>query len=336
MPNNKKQTKLPEPFIKVTESDKNKLKAEIIKEVKPDIENDIRTDLSKKISEDLFSTYTISEKDRIKQELTDEIKEDVKKRIVKEEALLSRKKSLKIFRMSLYIIVLLAAVGYGVYRLYKTDNIDVLDYRYTNPTTEASEVVTTVATTKTVDELKDKYSVLVNKLYIDDVNVLLGNKTVAELNPSERLTIAYYSLTNTDITRDGKVYTVAANKLEEAFKNIFGNNALYTNTDFTANGVKYAYLSSQDTFFGISDKAETERTMQSEILDIVEGNGIVKITMVVGYVKDNNLYALNDLNNPIVTNYASSVLDYKDSLTKVEYTFNNSDGAFKLSKISAK
>ena len=333
---NKKQPKLPESFIKVTESDKNKLKDEIIRNVKSDVEADIRTNLSKKISEDLFSTYTISEKDRIKQELTDEIKEDVKKRIVKEEAILSRKKSLKIFRLSVYIIVLLAAVGYGIYRLYTTDNIDVLDYRYTKTTTEAGDVTTTPTTTKTVDELKDKYSYLVNKLYIDDVNILLGNKSVAELNPSERLTIAYYSLLNTDVNRDGRVYTVSAAKLEEAFKNIFGNNAIYTNTDFTANGIKYAYLSSQDTFFGISDAAETERNIQSEIISIVEEKGNVKITVVVGLKKENNLYALNDLNNPIVTNYASSVLDYKDSLTKVEYTFNNSDGALRLSKIAAK
>ena len=333
---NKKQPKLPEAFVKVTESDKNKLKEEIIKDVKGDIEADIRVDLSKKISEDLFSTYTISEKDRIKQELTDEIKEDVKRRVVKEEALLSRKKSLKIFRLSVYILILLAAVGYGVYRLYKTDNFGILDNNYTKPTTEAGEVTTTVTTTKTVDELKEKYSYLVNKLYIDDINILLGNKSVSELSPSERLSIAYYGLSNTDITRDGRVYTVAASKLQEVYKNIFGNNALYTNVDFTATGIKYAYLSSQDTFFGISDEADFERTIQSEILEITEEKGNVKITVVVGMNKNHNLYSLNDLNNPIVTNYSSSVMDYKDSLTKVEYTFNNVDGAYKLNKIAAK
>lgn len=335
MPTNKKQPKLPESFIKVTESDKAKLKEEIIKDVKSDVEANIRTDLSKKISEDLFSAYTISEKDRIKQELTDEIKEDVKRRIVKEEALLSRKKSLKIFRLSIYIIILLAAVGYGVYRLYKTDNFDILDNNYTKPSTETvgSEVTTT--TTKTVDELKEKYSYLVNKLYIDDVNILLGNKSVAELNPSERLTIAYYSLSNGDVTREGRVTTIAGNKLQEAYKEIFGNNALYSNADFTASGIKYAYLASQDSFFGISDIA-IERNIQSEILEINEDKGNVKITMVVGLTKDHNLYSLNDLNNPIVTNYASSVMDYKDSLTKVEYTFNNVEGSYRLNRIQAK
>ena len=335
MPTNKKQPKLPEGFVKVTESDKAKLKEEIIKDVKSDVEANIRTDLSKKISEDLFSAYTISEKDRIKQELTDEIKEDVKRRIVKEEALLSRKKSLKIFRLSIYIIILLAAVGYGVYRLYKTDNFDILDNNYTKPSTEAvgSEVTTT--TTKTVDELKEKYSYLVNKLYIDDVNILLGNKSVAELNPSERLTIAYYSLSNGDVTREGRVTTIAGNKLQEAYKEIFGNNALYSNADFTASGIKFAYLTSQDSYFGISDIA-IERNIQSEILEITEDKGNVKITMVIGLTKDHNLYSLNDLNNPIVTNYASSVMDYKDSLTKVEYTFNNVEGAFRLNRIQAK
>jgi len=332
----KKQPKLPESFIKVTESDKAKLKTAIIKDVQNDIESDIRTNLTKKIGEDLFSTYTISEKDRIKQELTEEIKEDVKKRIIKEEALLSRKKSLKIFRLSIYIIVLLAAIAYGVYRLYKTDSLVLLNKDYVQTTTASGETVTTVTTTKTVDELKDKYSYLVNKLYIDDINVLLGNKTVAELNPGERLAIAYYSLTNTDVTRDGRITTVSAEKLEENYKNIFGNNALYTNTDFTANGINFAYLTSQNSFFGISDNAEYERNIESEILDIVEENGNVKITLVVGLKKDNNLYSLNNLNNPIVTNYASSVMDYKDSLTKVEYTFNNSEGALRLNKIAAK
>ena len=334
MVTNKKQPKLPESFIKVTESDKTKLKEEIIKDVKSDIEANIRTDLSKKISEDLFSAYTISEKDRIKQELTDEIKEDVKRRVVKEEALLSRKKSLKIFRLSVYIIILLAAVGYGVYRLYKTDNFDILDNNYTKPSTEVYGETTTV-TTKTVDELKEKYSYLVNKIYIDDVNILLGNKSVAELNPSERLTIAYYSLNNGDVTHEGRVTTISGTKLQEAYKEIFGNNALYSNVDFTASGIRFAYLTSQDSFFAVSDIA-IERNIQSEILEIAEDKGNVKITMVVGLVKDHNLYALNDLNNPIVTNYASSVMDYKDSLTKVEYTFNNVEGTYKLNRIQAK
>ena len=335
MPTNKKQPKLTEGFVKVTESDKAKLKEEIIKDVKSDIEANIRTDLSKKISEDLFSAYTISEKDRIKQELTDEIKEDVKRRVVKEEALLSRKKSLKIFRLSVYIIILLAAVGYGVYRLYKTDNFDILDNNYTKPSTTVTGTEVTTVTTKTVDELKEKYSYLVNKLYIDDVNILLGNKSVAELNPSERLTIAYYSLSNGDVTREGRVITVTGAKLQEAYKEIFGNNALFSNADFTASGIKFAYLTSQDSYFGISDIA-IERNIQSEILEITEDKGNVKITMVVGLTKDHNLYSLNDLNNPIVTNYASSVMDYKDSLTKVEYTFNNVEGAFRLNRIQAK
>ena len=86
----------------------------------------------------------------------------------------------------------------------------------------------------------------------------------------------------------------------------------------------------------MSDNVDATRYIQSEIIDIKETDDSVIITEVVGYVKDNKLYALNDTNNAIVTGYSSSVLDYKDSLTKVELTFNSVDAGYKLYKISAK
>ena len=326
---------LPDEVIKITDADKKRIKEDVISEVK----DDLRQELVKKVSEDVFSLYTISEKDRIKNELTEEIKEDVKKRVVREEALLSRKKSLKIFRLTVYILVLLAAVGYGVYRLYKTDNLMILNKDY-EPTTTAAGYVnpseTTTKKVKTLDELKNNYAYLMDKIYISDINILLGEKTIAELSASDRLVLAYNSLIASDITRDGKVFTVSNNTLQSAFDNLFGTNATYQTADFTVDGLNYTYLTSQDRYFAISEEYDNTRYIQSEIVDIVDETEYVVIKEVVGYVKENKLYALNDLNNPIVTGYASSVLDYKDSLTSVEYTFNKVNGSYKLFKVSAK
>ena len=339
MPNKNEKKKnnkpiLPEEVIKITDADKKRIKEDVISEVK----EDLRQDLVKKVSEDVFSLYTISEKDRIKNELTEEIKEDVKKRVVREEALLSRKKSLKIFRLSVYIIVLLVAVGYGIYRLYKTDNLMILNKDY-EPTTTAAYVNPSEPTTKkvkTLDELKNNYAYLMDKIYVSDINILMGEHTIAELSASDRLVLAYNSLIASDITRDGKVFTVSNNTLQSAFDNLFGTNATYQTADFNVDGLAYTYLNSQDRYFAISDSYDNTRDIQSEIVDIVDETDYVIIKEVVGYVKDNKLYALNDLNNPIVTGYSSSVLDYKDSLTSVEYTFNKVNGSYKLFKISAK
>ena len=325
---------LPDEVIKVTDADKKKIKEDVIREV----EDDIRKDLVKKVSEDVFSLFTISEKDRIKNELTDEIKEDVKKRVIKDEAILSRKKSLKIFRLSVYIIVLLVAIGYGVYRLYKTDNLMLLNKDY-EPTTTTNYVTPNELTTKKIkslDELKNEYGYLMDKIYISDINILLGEKVIADLSTSDRLVIAYNALNASDITRDGKVFTISNAALQSAFENIFGTNATYATADFTVDGLSFTFVSSQDKYFAISDIVDNTRTIQSEIVDVVDETEYVVIKEVVGYVKDNKLYALNDLNNPIVTGYASSVLDYKDSLTTVEYTFNKVNGSYKLFKVSAK
>ena len=324
-----------EPVIKFTDADKKRIKEDLIK----DVEADIKADLVKKVSEDVFSLYTISEKDRIKNELTEEIKEDVKKRVVREEALLSRKKSLKIFRMSIYIIVLLGALGYGMYRLYKTDNIMILNKDYEATTTTTNNVTSTETTTKrvkTLDELKNEYAYLMDKVYINDFNILLGERSISDLSASERLEIAYYSLNASDITRDGKVFTVLNTTLQTAFENVFGSNATYQTADFAVDGLNFTYVSGQDRFLAISDSYDNTRTIQSEIVNIEDEKDYVVITEVVGYVKENKLYALNNLDTPIVTGYSSSVLDYKDSLTTVSYTFNRVNGSFKLFKVSAK
>lgn len=320
--------------LKFTDADKKRIKEDLIVE----IEADIKDDLVKKVSDDVFSLYTLSEKDRIKNELTNEIKEDVKKRVVKEEALLSRRKSLKIFRMSIYIIVLLAAVGYGIYRLYKTDNLILLnkDYVPTKETTTNKTEETTSVKTKTFNELKEQYSYLMERIYVSDINVLLDSKTVAELDPSQKLNIAYHALNASDITHDGKFYSVSNETLQNAFENLFGTNAQYVVTDFVANGINYTYLNRQDSYIAISETADNIKYIQSEIVDIKEEDETITIKEVVGYVKDGNLYAINNLDTPIVTGYSSSVLDYKDSLTTVEYTFNKVNGSYKLFKISAK
>ena len=331
--NNKKASNNKEEF-RFTDADKKRIKEDLIVE----IEADIKEDLVKKVSDDVFSLYTLSEKDRIKNELTNEIKEDVKKRVIKDEALLSRKKSLKIFRMSVYIIVLLVAIGYGIYRLYKTDSLMLLNKDYVPTTKETTTNIpeTTTVRAKTLTELKEKYAYLMDRVYVSDINILLGNKTVAELEPAQRLTIAYNALNASDITRDGKFYSVSNETLKNTYESLFGTNASYVTGDFSVNNINYTYLNRQDSFIAISEEEDSNKYIQSEIIGIEEDDDYVTIKEVVGYVKDNQLYALNSLDTPIVTGYSSSVLDYKDSLTTVEYTFNRINGSYKLFRISAK
>ena len=125
-----------------------------------------------------------------------------------------------------------------------------------------------------------------DKIYISDINILLGEKVIADLSTSDRLVIAYNALNASDITRDGKVFTISNATLQSAFENIFGTNATYATADFTVDGLSFTFVSSQDKYFAISDTVDNTRTIQSEIVDVVDENEYVVIKEVVGYVKE--------------------------------------------------
>jgi ribosomal protein S17E len=109
------------------------------KEIKDDFErnykDEIVKELSDKVSEEVTNRFNAEYKNQLIDEVTVDVKDEVKFRIEREEKKIYRHKSFKIFRLSVYLLVLLGIIGYVAYRLYITNNMDLVRYDYEPPKT---------------------------------------------------------------------------------------------------------------------------------------------------------------------------------------------------------
>ena len=303
-----------------------------------DFNKNYRDDLVKDLANDVKDSFNEEYKDNIKNELTEEVKDDVKARIAQEERKLGRAKSFKIFRFSIYIILLLAVICYVFYRLYKTDNIDIINYNYkTSTTAQVIPIITTDTTTTT--QVKDlnyyinNYGYLLNNLHVTDYELLKGNTDISSVSMSDKLAMAYKSLSQSDIVHDGEIITVYESSLRNAYIALFGTND-YSATSFTVNNNTFVYSAKNGYYMAISNNESNENVV-NQIINIYEDNNNIVIETLTGVVINNNLYSVNDLNNALGT-YTSDINlnNYENSLTKVKYTFTNNNGNYYITNIS--
>lgn len=303
-----------------------------------DFNKNYRDDLVKDLANDVKDSFTEDYKDNLKNELTEEVKDDVKSRIAQEEKKLGRAKSFKIFRFSIYIILLLVVIGYVFYRLYKTDNIDIINYNYkVSTTTQVIPIITSETTTTT--QVKDlnyyisTYGYLLNNLHVTDYELLKGNTNISDVSMSDKLAMAYKSLNQSDIVRDGEIITVYESSLRNAYIALFGTND-YSATSFTVDNNNFVYSARNGYYMAISNNESNEYVV-NQITNVSEDNNNIIIEALTGVVINNNLYSVNDLNN-ILGTYTSDInlSNYANSLTKVKYTFTNNNGNYYITNIS--
>lgn len=318
--NPKEQQQLKKEALKVLHDE---IKGELVSEVVAEVKKELDT-----VVKDVEESINVEFKSELVEKVSSELEEEVKNNIRKEQAKLSRKKSWKIFRLDIYILVLLVFAGFLIYKLYNAGELEFIKKQVNNVLeTTTSEVTTTV---KTKEMLINEYKYLVMDLDINQIDLLINEVNVDDISDSYKLAIAYHNIKDEDIQKEGIIYQIKASKMKEATNKIFKDEV--KPTSFNVDGINYAYSESQDIYLAIvNPENKNNMTIKKELYDIEKNDKEIKLYAYVGAIVDNNVYNLKDLNT-IIGNLTSNI-DYKEKLSQIEYTFSIDGNNYYLTSI---
>ena len=271
--------------------------------------------------------------DSIKDELYDYTDEMVRKYYLEEiekiNRVIIRHKNKKILFRNFIITLLLLII---VYLLYLLTTVNYFS-RFSNSVVDSNnqkeevKIVNEVKEEKkepTLDELKETYSYLLDKIVINEKSSYLkdfyqGNLTKELKN--------YLALSNIDFKKIDEID--GYNMFSEAIlKDAYENNLIgtYNSVTFKYNDNNIRYISKLNSY--ITDSLLTNTNIKREIIDVKVKDNEVNIVTIEGLVKDNKLY--NVLSNQEITEYkGDNIINYRDKLNQLTYTFDNK----KLSRI---
>lgn len=320
-----------------------KAKKELEVNIIEEINDSMKQEITEEIVQDIKNAFDKEYKDGLKNEIKTELIDDIKKDIQKEQRKLSRSKSFKIFRLYLYFFVVVACLFYLIYRLYVTDNLNVINEKYTKKTTTTTKLIETDVTEPIQDTVKDlnyyieHYGYLLDNLKISNVELVNGKYSVEDISLSDRLTMAYGSLDSSDILIDGLIYSVSADRLSEAYKKIFGSIDEYIETNFVVRGLSFTYSVANDCYMAIGNEDTSMSYVSHVLLDIKEeGNDLIFSTKAY-VIKNGSIYSAKNLNyrlGTVTDNF--DITSIQNMLSSVEYRFTASNNGYRLVSISKK
>lgn len=314
----------------------NKEKEKLIQDIYSDIKKEIITKLSADIKESVQRDFDDNYKEKIKDEIGKELKEELEKTIRKDQKRLISRKNFKIFRLSVYILVLIGLSLFLTYRLYRAGELTFFNrYRIVevgedeNPSQENTneEIV------KDREWYIENYSYLLDNVHVTNLELLKGAYDAADIDITDKLAMSYKNLSDDDITVDNMIYSFESSRLQEEYVTIFGVDNNFEFVNFTVDGMSYVYSQRQGFYIAISDKDLEDQDVVNFVTDITEEDNEIIITASVALVSDGKIYNIYNTNEEL-GDYSEDGESYIDSLSEVRYVFVLNDGEYVLDAIS--
>lgn len=317
-----------------------KTKEELTQQILDEINTTVKDDIVSEVVSDIKKSIDTEYKNNIKNEIREEITNDIKKSIQKEEKKLSRSKSFKIFRLYIYLIVVIGCALYMIYRLYATDNLGVINKNLTRgigtktTTTEVNK--TTTEEVKDLNYYMDRYANLLDSIKISNTDLVKGNINIESISIQDKLALAY-ALLEDEILVDGTIYTIDEDSMKESYKTIFGSLDDYEATTFEVRGLNFAYSANTSSYLAVGTINDSISYVNNEIINIYEEDEIIVLEAKVYIIKDNYIYNATNTNYRLVK--VTDDLDIskiKNRLSTVEYRFEKTNNQYKLLSIIKK
>ncbi len=316
-----------------------KVKEEMTLEIIDELNSTIKEEITETVVNDIKKSFDQDYKDTIKNDIKDEIIVDIKKDISKEQKKLTRSKSFKIFRLYIYLIIVVAALVYLLFRLYETDNLTVINEKYTKKVDPSN---TTLVTTTTTEQVKDadyyikNYGYLMNNIKISNVELVKGRILVSSMNMSDKLALAYANVDAAKIIVDGIIHTLNEEDLKSSYEELFGNLDNYSQSNFMVNELNYAYSSFNNSYMAIGE--EKENGYVSNILvNGYEENGEIVLEAKAYIIRDGSVYNPSNMNYRITSVTENMDLTrIQNRLLSVEYRFAQGSKGYNLVSIVRK
>ena len=297
-------------------------KDEIDKYIKEKVTEQTKNGLNIKDYKEQIDKYA---KERVEVEASSQTVKSLKKQ-------LSSKKCASAIK-SFIILCLLACIGYGIYYLYKDGYFDENKKSSECNCSETKCNIKDDDNTKTNDKkdsdikeedsfekVKEKYSYLLDNITFDLNSNYTRDYYNGNLTNELKEYLAYKLIDKENIITDEDSSYFELSDLEEAYGLLF--NEKLEPTSFKYNNALYSYIESKEMFIA-NAKANEDKVVTKEIIDIAVNGKDITITTVEGYLLNNKLY--NILTNKKITSYkaGSSLAKYKSKLNVIKYTFND-------------
>ena len=290
------------------------------KQIHEDFENNYKDELvkelSNKVSSEVKSKFNKEYKQEIIDEVTVEVKDTVKNEIIREEKQIGRWKNFKIFRLSVYILALIAIIVYVTYRLYQTDNLDLIQYDYEPKKKEVVPTTEPIKEEPKVDYLA-MYGSLINTFKVYDYTLYKGSIKAINMNMASKLQMAYSTLKEEDMEIEGTIITISSDKLRDAYIKLFGTDD-YTPESFDIYNIKFVYSPNKNEYIAILSLSNTE-DVKYEAYEANEDSEYITVKAYVAKVIDGKVY--NVVTNKLLGDYTHGLNDYKTKLSVVTFKF---------------
>lgn len=310
-----------------------KTKVRWTNELLEEVHDTVKEDLCKSVAEDVRSSFDKEFKEDLKQQISEEIIGDIKVNIKKEQAKLNRRKTFKIIRLYIYIILLMAACLLAIYKLYSTGNLDVVKKQMEHFST----------TTTTTQEVKDfnwylsKYGHLLDNLYITNIEMLKANYTLNMMKAEDLLAMTYHTLESEEIINEGIIVSIEESVMQKAYEKIFGTLEYYKKMNFDVDGFHFAYSVKTNQYIAVGVQPVEKENVVHEIYDIKEENNRIIISAYVALVKEDKIYNIHDTKKALGDyTMGVSLKSIEKSLSKVSYTFDKVEDNYFIREITAK
>ncbi len=279
-------------------------------------------------------------------DIDDQIKTSISKRLREEEKKIVGNKNRKIITRDFIIILLLVLIGFLTYCLYdlnfyniktivenkeKIDNViasndlekvnNVIEEEHNNNEEKKDEQKQEVKSSK---YYIDNYSYLVDNIQIAGANELyLYKKPInkEEISNNIKLQIAYKNMDNTNKKIKDGMISFKAEDLLKSCKEILGNDITLNNEIFGYNNNKFLYH--DDTYLGLLvDGDKIDSNVVYKIENVYEKDS--KLTFEIIAAKRQEGKLVNILTEqPVVEEYkGEDILTYKNNLSKYKFVYS--------------
>lgn len=312
-----------------------KVRARLREDILTEINLTVKDEIVKEVVNDVKKSFDSNYKQEIKENIKNDIIDDIENSIKRDQAKLNRRKSFKIFRLNVYIILLIICSLLLVYRLYEKGNFE-LKIVEKNTTTTTKLVESGISTVHDLAYYKEKYGYLMNEVKITNYELLKGDYLVKSISIADKLAMTYSTLSKSDMVEEGIITKIDENVLKTKYDYLF-NDGMFINTNFMVDGLNFAYSESTNSYLAIGNVQKDDTYLVDNIYEITEDGSTITISAYVGLVKDNKLYNINNLETVVKElNGSNDISDVVSNLSKVAYTFEYSNGNFHLVRITCK
>ncbi len=272
--------------------------------------------------------------DEIKKELYAYTEETVRKyylqEVEKANKMVIREKNKKILFKNFTITLLLLIIVFLLYLLNSVNYFAKLanqEYKEENEvvdrTSKKEDVKTDSKEEKkepTLSELKEAYSYLLNDIIISEESSYLNDYYSGNMTNELKnyLALNIVDLKKIDDMDDYNMFSDAI--LKAAYEELFSDN--YKSMTFNYNNNQIRYINKLNSYITTDLIKKTETSIKREIIDIKVSDNKITIETIEGLIKEDKLYNIKD-SKEIPEYKKDSILNYKDKLNKVTYTFEN-------------